>query len=148
MVITRMSEPVPGAQAMMPGIRSDNELVSEQIPDHLDFVGPGWHPLLLRLHEQLLAVSPTYSVQQVKEKYGTLRVQLYTGLLRHLNMGNTDWPDPDQSARYKAEDDAARELVHVAEQESAGICESCGNPGTPRERAWIKTLCDDCAGYR
>jgi NADH pyrophosphatase NudC (nudix superfamily) len=119
--------------------------VPEQIPDHLDFVGPGWHPLLLRLHEQLLAVSPTYSVQQVKEKYGALRVQLYTGLLRHLNKGNTGWPDPDQSARDEAEDDAARALVNAAERESARICEACGNPGEPRQGAWIKTLCDDCA---
>jgi hypothetical protein len=121
--------------------------VPEQIPDHLDFVGRGWHPLLTRLHEQLLAVSPTYSVQQVKEKYGTLRIQLYTGMLRHLNLGNADWPDSDQSARYKAEDDAARALVHAAEQESARTCEACGNPGEPRDRAWIKTLCDDCAGH-
>ncbi len=120
----------------------------EQIPDHLDFIGCGWRPLLLRLHEQLLAVSPTYSVQQVKEKYGVLRVQLYTGLLRHMNAGNTDWPDPDQAARYKAEDDAAMDLVHAAEQESAGICEACGNLGEPRRSAWIKTLCDDCAARR
>ncbi|ONH31639.1 TraR/DksA C4-type zinc finger protein [Pseudofrankia asymbiotica] len=120
----------------------------EQISDHLDSVGSGWHPLLVRLHEQLLTVSPTYSVQQVKEKYGTLRVQLYTGVLRHLNMGNTDWPDPDESARYKAEDDPAMALIHAAEQESAGICEACGNPGEPRQRAWIKTLCADCAAHR
>jgi hypothetical protein len=127
---------------------SDHEVVSEQIPDHLDFVGSGWHALLIRLHEQLLAVSPTYSVQQVKEKYGVLRIQLYTGMLRHLSMGNTGWPDPDQTARYKAEDDAAMALVRAAEQESARICEACGNPGEPRERAWIKTLCDGCDASR
>jgi len=122
--------------------------VPEQIPDHLDFVGRGWHPLLTRLHEQLLAVNPTYSVQQVKEKYGTLRIYLYTGMLRQLRMGNVEWPDPAQSARYKAEDDAAIALVHAAEQESARTCEACGNPGEPRGRAWIKTLCDNCAAHR
>ena len=120
----------------------------EQIPDHLDFVGPGWHPLLLNLHEQLLAVSPGYSVQQVKEKYGGLRVQLYTGLLRHMNAGNTDWPDADHAARMKAEDDAATALVRSAERESTRICEVCGNPGEPRGDTWIKTLCDGCAASR
>jgi hypothetical protein len=120
-------------------------IVPEQIPDHLGSVGSGWHPLLMRLHEQLLAVSPTYSVQQVKEKYGVLRIQPYTGMLRHMSLGYSDWPDPDQAARYRAEDDAAMALIHAAEQESARICEACGNPGKARDRTWIKTLCDDCA---
>ncbi|QFG24493.1 TraR/DksA family transcriptional regulator [Actinomadura sp. WMMB 499] len=120
----------------------------KQIPDHLDFVGSGWHPLLQKLHTELLAVSPTYSVQQVKEKYGTLRVYLLTGMLRHLEKGNSDWPDSDQAARYEVEDDAARALVRAAEQESARTCESCGNPGVLRERAWLKTLCDACAAPR
>lgn len=119
--------------------------VPKHIPDHLDFVGSGWHPLLLRLHGQLMDVSPTYSVQQVKEKYGVLRVHLDVGLMRHLSLGHTDWPDADQAARYKAEDDAAIALVRAAEQESARTCEACGKPGEPRDRAWIKTLCDDCA---
>ena len=126
----------------------DDGIVREQIPDHLDHVGPGWHPLLLGLHEHLLAVSPGYSVQQVKEKYGGLRVQLYTGLLRHLNTGNTDWPDPDHAARMKAEDDAAMTLVRSAERESTRICEACGDPGESRGDAWIKTLCDNCATSR
>jgi len=34
----------------------DHGHVPEQISDHLDFVGRGWHPLLRRLHGQLLAV--------------------------------------------------------------------------------------------
>ncbi|MFG1961932.1 hypothetical protein [Nonomuraea sp. NPDC049028] len=38
--------------------------MSEQIPAHLDGIGQGWHPLLQRLHEELLAVSPGYSVQR------------------------------------------------------------------------------------
>lgn len=30
----------------------------QQFPDRLSVVGPGWHPLLMRLHEQLLALEP------------------------------------------------------------------------------------------
>lgn len=119
-----------------------------QIPDQLTSVGRGWHPLLLRLHGQLLVVSPTYAVQTVKEKYGTLRIQLLTGLLRQLNAGNTEWPNDEQAARNRIEDDAATALVRAAEEESARTCEACGNPGEPRDRAWIKTLCDNCAGCR
>jgi hypothetical protein len=126
----------------------DHGRVPEQIPDHLRGVGRGWHPLLTRLHEQLLVVSPAYSVQQVKEKYGALRVYLHTGLLRQLALGNTDWPGEEEAARHKAEDDAAMALVRAAEEESASTCESCGNPGRPRDTAWIKTLCDTCAASR
>ncbi|MFI6742466.1 hypothetical protein ACIBI9_57005 [Nonomuraea sp. NPDC050451] len=122
--------------------------MSDQIPAHLDGIGPGWHPLLLRLHEELLAVSPSYSVQQVKEKYGTLRIYLLTGLLRHLHQGGDMWPEPHEQERYKQEDDAATLLVRAAEEESARICEYCGNPGQGRDRVWIKTLCDDCNACR
>jgi hypothetical protein len=119
--------------------------MSEQIPAHLDDIGPGWRPLLLRLHEDLLAVSPDYRVQQVKEKYGTLRVHLLTGLIRQMSLG-IPWPEPHEEERYKQEDDAATLLVRAAEEESGRICESCGSPGQGRERFWIKTLCDDCDG--
>ncbi|MEU7458263.1 hypothetical protein [Streptosporangium roseum] len=122
--------------------------MSDQILAHLDGIGPGWHPLLLRLHEELLAVSPSYSVQQVKEKYGTLCIYLLTGLLRHLHQGGDGWPEPHEAERYKQEDDAATLLVRAAEQESARICESCGNPGQARQGPWIKILCDDCNACR
>ncbi|WP_433465525.1 hypothetical protein [Spirillospora sp. CA-128828] len=120
----------------------------EHIPAHLDAVGPGWHPLLLRLHEQLLAVNPDYRVQQVKEKYGTLRIYLLTGLMRYPGWETGNLPEPHDEERYKREDEAARRLVHAAEEESARICESCGNPGETRGNSWLKTLCDDCATPR
>ncbi|RAY11641.1 TraR/DksA family transcriptional regulator [Actinomadura craniellae] len=117
-----------------------------QIPDHLDHVGRGWHPLLLRLHEELLAVSPGYAVNQVKEKYGTLRVYLVSGLLRGPYLTTGEWPDDRQAAEMGREDDAARRLVAAAEEESGRTCESCGAPGRARQGAWIKTLCDGCHG--
>jgi hypothetical protein len=120
--------------------------VPEQIPDHLNFVGRGWHPLLLRLHEQLLAVSPGYSLRQVKEKYGTLRIYLNSGLMRGPYLSSGLFPDEQQAAQNAKEDAAARRLVAAAEEESGSICESCGNPGLAREGSWIKTLCDGCYG--
>lgn len=113
--------------------------MSAQIPAFLDEVGRGWHPLLQRLHSDLLAVDPGYRVNQVKEKYGELRVSLVTGLLRSLAA-----PDEREPDHYEGL--TPSQLVRAAEQESARICESCGAPGRPRDRSWIKTLCDDCAG--
>lgn len=40
-------------------------------PEIID-VSPGWYPLLGRLDEKLSTISPTYVVQQVKSKFGTL----------------------------------------------------------------------------
>ncbi|SEG68633.1 hypothetical protein SAMN04489712_1098 [Thermomonospora echinospora] len=117
-----------------------------QIPDSLGEVGRGWHPLLLRLHEQLLAVNPGYRVNQVKEKYGTLRVYLVSGLLLEPYFGSGRLPDPQRSAEIERENAQARRLVAAAEEESARTCEACGNPGRTRDGHWLKTLCDDCHG--
>lgn len=57
-------------------------------------------------------------VRQVKEKFGTLRV-------------NLDRVDPCISA-----------LVAFAEHHSSKVCEQCGAPGTLRTNGWWRTLCD------
>lgn len=118
----------------------------EQIPENLGHVGRGWHPLLLRLHEQLLAVRPGYRVNQVKEKYGTLRVYLVSGLLLEPGFFDGELPDQQRTDQIARENEQVRRLVAAAEEESGRTCESCGNPGSTRDGAWIKTLCDDCYG--
>lgn len=57
-------------------------------------------------------------VDQVKEKFGTLRFY-YTG-----------------------GDDQIRGMVSMAESMSGVTCEECGAPGTTNGRGWISTLCD------
>lgn len=57
-------------------------------------------------------------VDQVKEKFGTLRFY-YTG-----------------------GDDTIDGMVQMAESMSACVCEECGNPGTQTRGGWIRTLCD------
>ena len=57
-------------------------------------------------------------VDQVKEKFGTLRFY-YTG-------GN----------------DQIRGMVSMAESMSGVTCEECGAPGTTVGRGWIRTLCE------
>lgn len=57
-------------------------------------------------------------VDQVKEKFGTLRFY-YTG-----------------------GDDQIRGMVSMAESMSGVMCEECGAPGTTGGRGWISTLCD------
>lgn len=63
-------------------------------------------------------------VDQVKEKFGTLRFY-YTG-----------------------GDDTIRGMVRMAEAMSAVTCEECGVPGEQRHGGWIRTLCDTHAAKR
>ncbi|MFF9178982.1 hypothetical protein [Streptomyces sp. NPDC014793] len=100
-----------------------------QIPARLRAVGPGWHPLLNRLHAQLSMAVPGYRLTDVKEKLGGLRVHVATG----------EQVVPEE----------VRALVAAAAAEAAATCEFCGAVGRPRSRSdvpggWIKTACDSC----
>ncbi|MFJ3644474.1 hypothetical protein [Streptomyces murinus] len=100
-----------------------------QLPDRLRAVGPGWHPLLLRLHSQLLAWDVDYRVEVLKEKFGAVRVYIATDT--------------------GASDSEMRDLVLPVEEQSATVCEFCGAAGRRRRRGdaphgWIKAVCDPC----
>ncbi len=97
---------------------------SQQLPDYVQDVGSGWHPIIARLHEELLRVAPGYVARQVKEKFGALRIYL------------------DYELGVDA--DAAEVLLEAAEAESLRTCEFCGAPGRPTSSGWIKTTCDGC----
>jgi hypothetical protein len=62
-------------------------------------------------------IIPQVTLDQVKEKFGTLRFY-YTG-----------------------GDDEIRGMVRMAESMSAVTCEECGLPGTQTQGGWIKTAC-------
>lgn len=78
-------------------------------------VGVGWHSLI----DELYAQKPKETlIEDIKEKYGGLRVSYYDGT-------------PEFS-----------KLVDDLESRSLGICEVCGQPGSP-SGSWIKTLCEE-----
>jgi hypothetical protein len=93
-----------------------------QIPDHLQNVGRGWHPLLTQLHADLLGVDLDYRVSQVKEKFGALRVYIQSPFIQR------------------------HDLIAAAELASQYICETCGQPGTNAQgpTGWWSTLCEAC----
>lgn len=79
------------------------------------------HPNELREVPELV---PQVTLDQVKEKFGTLRFY-YTG-----------------------GDDIIDGMVRMAESMSGVTCESCGNPGKSRSGGWIHTYCDSCETKR
>ena len=86
-------------------------------------VGPGWFRLLWRLCEGLEKTEKDnkyFQVEQVKEKFGTLR--FYT-----------------TGATKKGE-----ALITQAEKDSAKTCEVCGKPGILRNRhGWLYVSCEE-----
>ncbi|MFE2313858.1 hypothetical protein ACFXC8_11810 [Streptomyces sp. NPDC059441] len=99
-----------------------------QLPDRLRAVGPRWHPPLLQLHEQILALDPGYGIEDLKEKFGAVRIQVTASAPRRSRI---------------------RSLLTAIEEQSASIREFCGRPRSRRRRGdaqigWIKAVCDSC----
>ena len=67
---------------------------------------------------------PQVTLDQVKEKFGTLRFY-YTG-----------------------GDDYISGMVTMAESMSGVTCEECGNPGEQKGGGWVRTICEPCETQR
>jgi hypothetical protein len=94
--------------------------------------GDGWFPLINQLMSNIQhhldwknkdsEVVPQVTLDQVKEKFGTLRFYFTGG------------------------DDYIRGMVTMAEAMSSITCETCGKPGTSTGGGWIKTACVEHGG--
>ena len=67
---------------------------------------------------------PQVTLDQVKEKFGTLRFY------------------------YSGGDDYISGMVSLAESMTAVTCENCGNPGSCRGGGWVHTYCTPCEEQR
>ena len=86
--------------------------------------GPGWGDLIEALCEILDAWGAAISLQDVKEKYGQIRISYF---------------GDDQNGRVE-------ELVEAAEEISSMICEVCGARAMLRScGGWLSTTCDQHA---
>ncbi|MHA6507964.1 hypothetical protein [Tessaracoccus sp. Y1736] len=89
----------------------------------------GWYPLIVDLDAAMAAIWPTYVVQQVKEKFGSLRFYFDAEGL------------PLEVPRHRRLD----ALLRDAEERSLRTCEVCGADAVLcRRRGWLKTLCAGC----
>lgn len=89
----------------------------------IQYVHPGWHPLLAQLLFAIGEIDPTLKVVAAKQKFGSLRVRL---------------------DRY---DDRAYALIDKATSESLKTCEHCGEAADLRnDGGYYVTLCDRHAG--
>ena len=87
-------------------------------------VGKGWTPLLSELCAKLFALGWDGGLEQVKEKFGSLRFYFI----------NTCGPYSD----------IAFDVVNEAEAQSSQTCEECGEWGEIKGKGWLRCLCKKC----
>lgn len=107
-----------------------------QIPAHADAVGPGWVPLLSRLHGELAALAVDYQVEEIGSEFGRLR----------LHVAERFDADGEFDGEFA---DVSGALIDAAVLESQNTCEACGAEGRARLRGdergtFIRTMCDEC----
>ena len=89
--------------------------------------GHGWTDLVVRTLETLDRRGTQYSIAQVKQKFGGLRLYLDFG-------DGASWRD--------------RAFVEAVEHLCWGVCEECGTTKNVDQRtmrnSWITTLCEGC----
>jgi len=102
----------------------DSTLFDESMKDMLnqDYVEKRKQELIDDPLRELPELVPQVTLDQVKEKFGTLRFY------------------------YSGGDDYIRGLVSMAESMSGVTCETCGKPGTSTGGSWIKTVCVEHGG--
>ena len=87
-------------------------------------VSAGWWSMLEKLcaviqqHVDNHKECPQVVVEQIKEKFGTLRFY------------------------YQGGDEFVSGAVWLAESLSGNMCEECGAPGKRTQGGWVRTLCD------
>lgn len=85
-------------------------------------IGRGWHPIVIKLCDQLVEAGWDRQLHQVKEKFGGLR--FYIG----------------------KSNEKIQALIEEAENKCDKTCEECGAEGKLMNTGgWDKTLCSLCA---
>jgi len=77
------------------------------------------------------AIEPNYTIVDLKEKWGELRVISYS-------LDKEGWPIPSDFA------DKLIEIEDKYTKQSARTCCVCGKPATKISTGWICPYCDDC----
>lgn len=93
-------------------------------------IGVGWYHIIAEINTLLKLIDPEYNLNQVKEKFGTLRY--YYELTDYE--GNPLTP-------------LATPVVAYGESRSGSTCDICGEAGSlDRSSSWLVTRCKECAG--
>ena len=89
------------------------------------YIGKGWYDIICDLDDAISKIYPMYIVDQVKEKFGTLRFYL------------------------NAADDIIHGMIWMATEVSGRTCEDCGSMNDViQTEGWVTTICKSCLEKR
>ena len=98
----------------------------------LDCIPMGWMPLARQMISECEAIDSSYQIEDIKEKWGELRVSSY------IYDYEGDWMIPScNNKKIEAIEDKYIE-------QSRKTCCVCGRPATKRSTGWILPWCDAC----
>ena len=101
--------------------------------DWLFLIPEGWTQIAQQMIEECEAINPTYTIEDMKEKWGELRVVSY---IKDYN--DDEWLLPASN------DKEIEEIENKYIAQSAQTCCKCGRPATKVSTGWILPWCDDC----
>ena len=105
--------------------------------DWLFLIPEGWTQIAQQMIEECEAINPTYTIEDMKEKWGELRVVSY---IKDYN--DDEWLLPASN------DKEIEEIENKYIAQSAQTCCKCGRPATKVSTGWILPWCDKCAKER
>lgn len=94
----------------------------------------GWWPLIAEIDKKMKLMWPNYKIDQIKEKFGTLRFYW------HISLEDENWLAMNEDIRNTIYE-IMSDIVYAAEAKSAYVCEECGKRGSLRRGGWVRTLC-------
>lgn len=104
-------------------------------------VMPGWMPRFTQMCDDINATLDKYGVpracfhfDQVKEKFGALRVYWHV-----------EYPDDMPMPESDAPQDELCDIIDNAEAETSAICGFCGKAAKWHSIGWVLPYCDACA---
>lgn len=99
----------------------------------LFLIPEGWMKIAQQMIEECEAINPTYTIEDMKEKWGELRVVSY---IKDYN--DDEWLLPASN------DKEIEEIENKCIAQSARTCCKCGKPAIKYSTGWILPWCDDC----
>lgn len=91
----------------------------------LELIPSGWIGLAREMVEKCETIDSTYTVEDMKEKWGALDVYSY-------HYGNDE------------QNKLINNIEHQAWDKSYHTCVKCGKPATKLSTGWILPWCDEC----
>ena len=89
-------------------------------------IGDGWIDIVIDLDKQIDKIDPSYTISQIKEKFGGLRYYISTSPI----LEKEKW-------------DEIYDLIEEAESKASHTCEVCGKFGSLITKGWMKTRCEE-----